>query len=77
MFFVRHGRLVARNPVLTIACSFLATSLTFVGFINFRWETNTVKLWLPQGSEFVKVRRVLLCQDSMTLIRKSAYKVNL
>ena len=51
----RHGRLVARHPVLTIACSFLVTSLTFIGYLNFKWETNAVKLWLPAGSEFVKV----------------------
>ena len=46
---------MARYPVLTIALSLLATGLTFIGFLNFKWETDTVKLWLPQGSEFVKV----------------------
>ena len=54
---------MARYPVLTIALSLLATGLTFIGFLNFKWETDTVKLWLPQGSEFVKV-----CRASTELI---------
>ena len=57
----RHGRLIARNPVLTIALSLLVTSLTFIGFINFHWESNSVKLWLPAGSEFVRVC-IFVCQ---------------
>ena len=49
----RHGRFIARHPLPVIVCTFLCSAASLVGFINFHWEANAIKLWLPIGSEFV------------------------
>ena len=38
---------------MVIVSTFLISSVSLVGFINFHWEANVIKLWLPIGSEFV------------------------
>ena len=44
---------MARHPLLVIVVSFFGSALCLVGFVNFHWEANVIKLWLPIGSEFV------------------------
>ena len=44
---------MARNPLIVIVTSFLFSTISLAGFVNFHWEANVIKLWLPIGSEFV------------------------
>ena len=38
---------------MVIVSTFLFSTVSLVGFINFHWEANVIKLWLPIGCEFV------------------------
>ncbi|TRY61569.1 hypothetical protein TCAL_14942 [Tigriopus californicus] len=50
----RHGQWVSAHPYLVIALTFLATVLGGVGLMNFHWEANAIKLWIPSNSDFTK-----------------------
>lgn len=50
----RHGRFVARRPVLVILLSLAFTGLCATGLVNFHWESNAIKLWIPQDSDFAQ-----------------------
>ena len=49
----RHGQFVARRPFLVIVSSLLLALLTLIGFVSFHWESHFIKLWLPEGSDFI------------------------
>lgn len=50
----RHGQWVSAHPYLVIALTFLATVLGGVGLMNFHWEANAIRLWIPSNSDFTK-----------------------
>eukprot|EP00095_Tigriopus_kingsejongensis_P003543 maker-scaffold106_size358372-snap-gene-2.28 protein:Tk03543 transcript:maker-scaffold106_size358372-snap-gene-2.28-mRNA-1 annotation:"patched domain-containing protein 3-like" len=53
-YFVRHGQWVASHPYLVILFSSLLVALGGAGLVNFHWEANAIKLWIPTNSDFVK-----------------------
>ncbi|XP_066939871.1 patched domain-containing protein 3-like isoform X1 [Macrobrachium rosenbergii] len=53
-FFYRFGRIAASFPWAFIAGSLIATGLACLGFLNFYVERKPERLWIPQGSDYVK-----------------------
>ena len=51
-FFLWHGRLVARYPLVVILTSFLFTIICGLGLINFYEESDMTALWVPKGTPF-------------------------
>ena len=54
--FERLGEIVASHPLKVIAICLVITTITSIGVLNFRQELRPFKLWLPQNSDFIKVR---------------------
>jgi predicted RND superfamily exporter protein len=48
----RQGCFIARHPYATILSSFLFAAVSCIGIVNFHWESNAIKLWLPVDSYF-------------------------
>ncbi|XP_068236548.1 patched domain-containing protein 3-like [Palaemon carinicauda] len=53
-FFYRFGKVAATYPWALIAGCFVATGLACLGFLNFYVEQKPERLWIPQGSDYVK-----------------------
>jgi len=53
-YFYRHGKFVSTHPFSVIIASVLLCGFCGVGLLEFNNETNMVKLWIPQNSDFVK-----------------------
>ena len=49
-FFYWWGCTVSSNPWKIILSTLLVTSLAALGLLNFSWENDGWKLWLPEGS---------------------------
>ncbi|MPC17656.1 Niemann-Pick C1 protein [Portunus trituberculatus] len=47
-FFYRYGHSVASHPGRYIAVILLMTGLSWIGFLNFKVEGRSEKLWIPQ-----------------------------
>lgn len=43
---------MAQRPVFVIVTSLAFTFLCGLGLINFHWESNAIKLWIPKTSDF-------------------------
>lgn len=54
--FERHGRRVAANAHTTAALCMVFSALCSLGSFYFVTELRPYSLWLPQDSEFIKVR---------------------
>ena len=52
--FCSHGRLCARHPVKIILGSLLVSLICSLGLLNFHWEANAIKLWIPTESDFAR-----------------------
>ena len=57
--FYQWGIIVANRPWLVIALSILLTCLCSIGLINFTSETDPNKLWIPNGSSYLKNKQWL------------------
>jgi hypothetical protein len=52
--FFRHGQIVASHPKKVIFVTFSLAMLASLGMINFHWESNAIKLWIPSNSDFAR-----------------------
>lgn len=52
--FYRYGYSVASHPGRYIVVILLLTGLSCLGFLNFKIEGRSEKLWIPQESDYVK-----------------------
>ncbi|KAG0721720.1 NPC intracellular cholesterol transporter 1 [Chionoecetes opilio] len=52
--FYRYGHSVASHPSRYIVVILLLTGLSCLGFLNFKIEGRSEKLWIPQNSDYVK-----------------------
>lgn len=50
----RQGKVIAKHPLKVIAASFLVIGLCSLGLMNFHWESNAIKLWIPSSSDFAR-----------------------
>lgn len=51
-YFQWHGKFCARHSVKVILASFGLTLLSTLGLLNFHWESNAIRLWIPKNSDF-------------------------
>ena len=53
-FLCRQGRFVSLHPVPVLLLSLLCCAVLSVGLLNFHWEANAIRLWIPTDSDFVR-----------------------
>jgi hypothetical protein len=54
-YFERHGRAVASHPLWVIgACAIVTAAFAGLLYLNFHWETNAIRLWIPSSSDFLR-----------------------
>lgn len=54
LFNNRHGKICARHPVKVLLAVLTFIVISMLGLINFHWESNAIKLWIPSSSDFAR-----------------------